>query len=163
MDGLPKPSRAVPVHDRDLGRRQQALQLRSVAVLGRSEEPERGAETGGEGQPATHVLAGDGPGRLEQESVVPGDPELLPRPGPVAHRRVDVEGIAHHRGRDPPVGQLTPAHVVDGDVDPSRMVRRRRCAGEALTLPRQVVVMENGPPGAQDSGHGGRRRGIEGQ
>ena len=93
------------------------------------------------------------------------EPELRPAWRPRSPPgRIDVEGVAHHGGRDPPFGQLPPAQLVDGDVDPGRVV------GGRWVSRRSAPVARAGRGGAARRGRprstratAGRRRRVEGQ
>ena len=94
-DGEPGPSRRGTEHDRAAGLGQEAVELGAVAVLGRAEEPVGGAELGGQAQAAGDVLAGEGPGRLQDQDAAPGRRPRASRT-PIAARR---PGSRPDRGR----------------------------------------------------------------
>ena len=141
-----RPSRHRPRTHRDRAARQQALELGSVAVLGRAEEPVGGADGLGQGDAAGHVLAGDGPGRLEQQPVAGADARghggSASRSPPGGRRRRRRCGSRWRRSRGRParcrLRSLTVTWTQAG------IVGRRGAAGEARPLPGQVVVVQHG-------------------
>jgi hypothetical protein len=130
----------------------EVLQFRSVAVLGRSQQPVGGPEPGGGVHCPLYVLAGQRPGRLEDQALVRFDSECRSHGlAPTAANRNGSPGVCggHHervvdrRGLDPPIRQLFPAQFIDGDMAPSVVVGWGSMMEELRTLPRQVMVMED--------------------
>ncbi len=148
----------------------QGIELRAESVFGRTEEPVRRPQLGGQPDAAGHVLARNGPGRLQHEPPVAADPEggahpivLATARGSTVSAGVDTEGVVDGGGVDAPVGQLKPAELIDGDLAPSTVDGRGWFPLELGPLPRKVVVVKDGRPTGEhlSSDSGGAR--VEGQ
>ena len=90
-----------------------------------------------------NVLPGNRPGGLQQDHIAGVEPARLARGVAVSAPGLEIEGIPYGDGREPPVLQLLPRMVVDGDVYGLCAPRRNPGRGvQARTLPREVVVVE---------------------
>ncbi len=137
--------------DLDATRVEQRRELVVVAVLGRAEQPEDGAECPGELEGAGDVLTRDRAAREQDESLA-GHVEARASLCAIAERRVAVKGVVDRRRLDPSLGEFAPAAFVDRDVAPPRRVARSAEVGEVGALPGQVVVVQDRGAVPQDLG-----------
>ena len=153
-----------PCTTRAAGPGQQAVELGAVAVLGRAEEPERGAHAPRPAPGRRPRSCGGWPGWAGARAGSSGaEPEGLARCRAGRRRGRRRRRRCAPRWPRSRARQFAPAQVVDGDVDPARVVGRRGMAGELLALPGQVVVVQHGPAGPAGPRPRPAAAGVEGE
>ena len=101
---------------------QQAVEGRSVPLLGGARQPVRRAHRGAQGEGGGDVLALDGPDRVDQQRLVVGHAQRRRASVAIAGRWVGGEAVVDRHRLDAPVGHLDAGPLVDG----TRAARRGR-------------------------------------
>ncbi len=128
---------------------EESLELRTVAVLRWTEQPVNSVQCLGQLEASGDVLPLQRSGRLQQQPLTNSNAESLAGSRPLSRSGVRIKGVVDGGGCDSTICKLAPAQLVDRDVHPCLVVHGTGEPRELLTLPREVVVAQYGPPRAQ--------------